>query len=53
MAESRNEDKVPVTVVLNKGTVQRVDELADEENRSRAGQVKQLLNEALDARKEK
>ena len=41
-----------LTVVFPKDTVERVDALADAESRSRAGQVKQLVNEALEARKE-
>ena len=51
MSDDTKETKVQVTVMLPKDTVERVDALADAESRSRAGQVKRLLNEALDARK--
>lgn len=52
MSDEQKEQKVQVTVMLPKATVEKVDHLAEVENRSRAGQVKQLVDEALDARKE-
>lgn len=47
MSDEMKKQEVPVTVKLDKEMVDKLDELAEREDRSRSKQVKVLLRKAL------